>query len=282
MKNTSDSLSNFNPLDVRRSNLRALCLKLVCFFAAALLFASGLASASTEDDPGARFDQANRHYEQGQFAEAIAAYQDLLALHPQSVSLHYNLANAFLQTDQQGHAVVHYRLARALAPRDRDVRANLRFARSQIGGGNQGLGWLADSWISLNELTLLATGCWWAFFGCAALVQFRSPHSRPLRRAAPWLGSIGVILLLWAGAVWSVQERHPAAVLVAREAPVRFGPLEESRTAFPLRDGAELKVLDQKDGWLRIRDAVGRQGWISGDHLRLVRFSPAANSPSFP
>ena len=46
------------------------------------------------------------------------------------------------------------------------------------------------------------------------------------------------------------------------EAVVRQGPFEESPSKFPLRDGAEVAVFDEKDEWLAVRDAGRHEGWL--------------------
>jgi uncharacterized protein YgiM (DUF1202 family) len=52
------------------------------------------------------------------------------------------------------------------------------------------------------------------------------------------------------------------AIVIAREAVVRYGPLAESPTAFTVHDGAELRVLDQKDEWLQVSAGPRRVGWL--------------------
>jgi len=51
------------------------------------------------------------------------------------------------------------------------------------------------------------------------------------------------------------------AIVTAREASVRSGPLEEAQTAFTAHDGAELAILDAKDDWLQV-NAGQRSGWV--------------------
>ena len=51
-------------------------------------------------------------------------------------------------------------------------------------------------------------------------------------------------------------------VVTAKEATVRKGPFEESESAFPAHDGAELQVLDRKDDWLQVSDGLRRNGWV--------------------
>ena len=57
------------------------------------------------------------------------------------------------------------------------------------------------------------------------------------------------------------------AVVIAPEAVVRRGPLEESQNAFAVHDGAELRVLDRKDDWLLVTTDPRRTGWLRRDQV---------------
>jgi hypothetical protein len=59
------------------------------------------------------------------------------------------------------------------------------------------------------------------------------------------------------------------AIVITGEAVVRHGPLAESQTAFTAHDGAELRVLDQKDEWLEVSAGPRRMGWLRHDQVLL-------------
>jgi uncharacterized protein YgiM (DUF1202 family) len=59
------------------------------------------------------------------------------------------------------------------------------------------------------------------------------------------------------------------AVAVTPDLAVRQGPLEESQSAFTVHDGAELRVLDQKDEWLQVSPDSRRIGWVRRDQVLL-------------
>ena len=56
----------------------------------------------------------------------------------------------------------------------------------------------------------------------------------------------------------------------APEATVRNGPFDEFQTAFTARDGAELEVMDRKNGWFQVRADGGKTGWIKQDQVLLA------------
>ena len=61
-----------------------------------------------------------------------------------------------------------------------------------------------------------------------------------------------------------------SVVVIAGEAEVRNGPLDEAPSNFKVRDGIELTVLDQKEGWLEVVDAAQRTGWLRRDQVLAI------------
>ena len=76
------------------------------------------------------FLEANNAYEAGRFEEAAEGYQSLLRYEFRDPVLEYNLAGALFKLGYLGPAILHYERAARLDPTDRDIRANLAFART--------------------------------------------------------------------------------------------------------------------------------------------------------
>jgi tetratricopeptide (TPR) repeat protein len=221
--------------------------------------------------PAAAFDSANKLYEEGKFADAAAAYAKLAQSGQASSALYFNLGNAFFKSGQIGRAVAAYRTAGLLTPRDPDVRANLQFARNQVQGPtlspSRWQRWLGR--LTLNEWTLLAAGAVWLWFLLLALLQW-SPGLRPALKGYVITLAIaaGLLCCCLAAAFHEDRVTHQAIVITG-EAVVRHGPLAVSPTAFTLHDGAELRVLDQKDEWLEVSAGPRRIGWLRREQVLL-------------
>ncbi|MCI0540655.1 MAG: tetratricopeptide repeat protein, partial [Verrucomicrobiales bacterium] len=215
------------------------------------------------------FDQANRLYEQGKFTEAASAYGNLVKAGQSSAALYFNLGNALLKSGELGPAILHYRLAQRLAPRDPDIKANLSFARAAAKSGITGPPrWLA--WaraLTLNELTGAAAIALWATFTLLTVRQVWPDKARAWSRLTVSCGTLTLFLALWLSGIWYQEVGSRPAVVVNKEAVVRLGPFEESQSAFVLHDGAEVKINDIKMDWLQIKDAAGRRGWVRHDQI---------------
>jgi tetratricopeptide (TPR) repeat protein len=213
------------------------------------------------------FDLANKLYEEGKFTEAASAYEQLARSGETSAALYFNLGNAFFKSGQIGRALAAYRTAEQITPRDPDLRANLQFARNQVPGPRllpsrwqRGLGRLA-----LNEWTVLAAVVVWVWLLLLAVLQWR-PALRPaLRMYALALAVLVVLSCACVAAALRETRFTRTAIVVVRDAVVRYGPLAESPTAFTVHDGAELRVLDQKDEWLQVTAGPRRVGWLRRD-----------------
>ena len=132
-------------------------LKLLIFIL--LLFFSG-GSCFAADTPSAEelYFEANRAYKEDRYPEAIDGYLELIGQGYVNGHLYYNLGNAYFRAGQIGRAILNYKRAELLIPRDADLNFNLRYALDQTQDAiaadqnflNQAFFWLGD--ITFREL----------------------------------------------------------------------------------------------------------------------------------
>ena len=256
-------------------DLRPL-LRLLCLTALLLL-----ALPDARATEAAAFDGANKHYEQGKFTEAACAYEQLLPSAPRSETLWFNLGNAWFKAGQIGRAIAAYRQAEQLAPRDPAVRFNLQFTRKKVSGGDAPAG---SAWrrtldaLTLNEWTVLASAALWLWFVLLALREWRPALRQALSGYTATTGAIVMLLIGCAAFAADLRFNTVSAVVVAPEAIVRSGPLDEAKVLHQFRDGIEVIVLDQKDlgtgdqqqAWLQVRDGANRSGWLKSDQVAVI------------
>ena len=239
----------------------------------ALLLAGFLSRGLQAQDAASSFDRANRLYEQGKYSEAAAVYEKILATGKSCAALYYNLGNAWFKAGRLGRAILSYRRAEWLAPRDPDIRANLRFARGAVAASPTPAPPLwerAVTRFTVNEWTSLAAVVFWCWLGLLAVGQWRPALRLALSRytliaGLVWLGCATGLALAW-------QDRYSTvtAVVVTREAILRHGPLDESPSLQTLQDGQELSVVDHKGNWLQVTGAARGRGWLRQDQVTLL------------
>ncbi|HAV61871.1 MAG TPA: hypothetical protein DCY13_05860 [Verrucomicrobiales bacterium] len=240
-------------------SLRAL-LRLL----AAMLCCAGAApSLTAAEDLNARFDAANLLYEKGRHEEAGRAYEELLG-EIRTAPLLFNAGNAWYKAGRKGRAVALWLQAESLEPRNGRIQINLEFARKSVAGGAVPVpAWPAQlKLLTLDEWALITMALVWTLFGSLALGTLKPAWRTALRTPSvlAFLALTACVTLLFITA--RDRQETTVAVVVTEEAVVRFGPLAESQSAFVARDGSEFRVTDAKDEWLRVEDAMGREGWL--------------------
>lgn len=221
---------------------------------------------------------ANENYQTGNYADAIANYETLLEAGARHSAIYYNLGNAYLQQGDLGRAILNYRRAEFLSPRDGDIATNLAIARAQtvdqldLDSSQPALGQIVGQWFTLNEMALLTLASWLiiCIFICLAIML---PRWRRLWRWA----IAGTTLLLMVGLiaiasnVYGVQQ-YPAAVVLAEEIDVTNSPnLDgESIVEFTLHAGAEVQLIERRLGWRHIALPGDLRGWVPSEAIALV------------
>ena len=248
----------------RRSTITRLG-QAIGLLAAALLLAGS--SAASE----AQFEEANRLYETGQFAEAATLYR-AAGTNRVSANLLFNLGNAHYKAGQLGQAMAAYHRSLRLDPRNAETQANLRFAREQANTQPPALT-LRQRWLrnlSLGEWTALASAAITLLLLLLAARQLKpgACEGNPSWIRLPALGALAAALLLALAA--SDHFSDSRAFVIAAKAVVRNGPLEESPESFKATDGTELLVHDRKGDFLEIETALGQKGWIHSGNVELL------------
>jgi SH3-like domain-containing protein len=88
----------------------------------------------------------------------------------------------------------------------------------------------------------------------------------------------GVLFVVLAACTGTALNQHLTvnrAVVIAPEAVVRVGPLDEAKEMHQFRDGTEVELLERKEIatgstnqlWLQVEDASGRTGWLKSETI---------------
>ncbi|MEM7218741.1 MAG: BatD family protein [Pseudomonadota bacterium] len=199
----------------------------------------------------ARFDAAER------------ALASLAARHPQAAELQADWGNAALGAQRHGAATLAFRRALHLDPGNARARANLQWLRDR-----------APAWLpAIDADGAFATLLFWqrtltpadryllGALGFALMLTLLLLRRPALARLAIAPG------LLWLACTASaVFDDHDAdhAVVILDGALLRSADSIGAAAAFaePLPAGAEVIVLERRDGWRRVALGDGSRGWL--------------------
>jgi hypothetical protein len=251
-----------------------LFLSMIGLFAATrvqLLALSEVPSARASE----RMDVANQLYEEGKYVEAVQAYEQLASQGVIDSALFYNLGNAHFRRGDYGRAILNYRRAQELAPRDADIAANLALARAQAAdqveeAGDEGLlGQIGSSvlgWVTLDELAM-ATLFAWILFVFVLILFASARRGSGWRRGLRYVVAMATIVLafgvLCLGSSLYVHSSHSEAIVIAAEVDVTSGPGTQYVAEFTLHSGAELDLLEVRENWVRVAlPGEELEGWV--------------------
>ncbi len=267
--------------DRRRARLRQArggCSRHAGLFCALVVWATaaGIAWGASAD----HFSQGNAAYERGDFAAARAQYEAALTESGSRPAVWFNLGNACFRQGELGRAILYWQRAARLAPRDREVRANLEYAGelcadrieappkpfwARIIGSLQGLLTVGETWV------LCLVAYWLA--GGALVVGVKTGSERwrgALIRAATALAVVSLIASLSLAAKVYDETQRPAAVIVAREADVRSAPGSSFPITFTLHEGTVVRLGRRRGLWRHVAVANGLEGWVRSDTVETI------------
>jgi len=223
---------------------------------------------------------ANQKYLEGDFAEATRGYETIAALGHANGHVFYNLGNSYVRLGETGRAILNYRKALLLTPRDGDLKANLQYARSlcqdRIEPAASSIWRTLAFWhfgLNLRGLLfgfLLLHALFWGFLFLRLFLD---------REWLQWSIALSLILSLLAAASSAVKYRetyhNPGGVILVSEATVRAGFTHHDTALFILHQGAEFRILDAEGGWWKIELPDGKKGWLPAEAAGRVSLGSA-------
>jgi tetratricopeptide (TPR) repeat protein len=176
----------------------------------------------------------------------------------------YNLGNSYARQGKPALAVLNYERARVLAPRDPDIRANLRQLRASTGlapeptSFGDHLRWFSPNaayWIGCAGL--LTAGVGWL------LLSFRRSHPVAARAAV----GFGLLLMAFTVNDALALARLKREAVVLQSTAAGASPISGGEPLFTVPQATVVQQQDEHAGFSLIRDPQGRVGWVPRTQL---------------
>lgn len=223
------------------------------------------------------FKKGNEAYQQKQYQEAIDFYLKAKEKGKVSAALYYNLGNAYYKQNQLAEAILNYERALVLKPGDDEILHNLNLAEQKTIDRFETLPRTLLKTAYLNILLLFSADNWarislWLFAlmlgGTAA--YFFSHFKRTGFIAAVTGLLLGGLSLALAYAHENYRESHREAIVMEASTYVKTGPAETAEDSFILHEGTKAVVIEEFEGWQKIRLPDGKIGWVAARHIELI------------
>ena len=253
---------------MKSNNLKQILYLVVCILIPMVSFGN--------KTPRELFEQGNASYAKSQYKEALNAYQDLLNEGYQSVAVYFNMGNASYKLGDIPSALLYYEKAHKLAPGDEDINFNIRFANQKTTDRiDEAPEFFLSSWwrkfiLSFSISTLSVLSVIFVLAASIILIVYFFSNSVSLKKLAFYASvtsfCLGLLTIFISGRQMSYFDAHRQAIIFSSSVPVKNAPVNSSGTLFILHDGTKVNILDNDNGWIKIRLANGNEGWIkSGD-----------------
>jgi tetratricopeptide (TPR) repeat protein len=247
--------------------------------AVAALAAAVPAAASRGGAPGQdAFEAGVAAYRAGDHARAGELWEEALAeplAAEERARVLYDLGNAAWRDGRRGEALGWWNACLRIAPRHADARANVTFAREELGLPPADPGDLQtalrvglESW-TRGEAALAVIAASLLLLGAILLEALRGG------RAARWSVGVSAVLVALAAAPWIHAERRarrdPWLAIGVPEVGLRAEPRPTLPVIATVATGEEVEKLDELAGQVRVRTSDGTRGWADAEAFFRLR-----------
>lgn len=241
----------------------------------------------------ASWDAGIEAYNNKEYAEAVEAFENVVAHGCASADVYYNLANAYFKLGQQsttssrpfaggelGNAVLNYERALRLDPTMDDARYNLDIAKDMTNDTES----VPDSFIKRlwYSMARAMTSNGWATLSLSSLllsiilVIVYLLHGAIVVRKVAFFVSIATILVVIFATALSLTQRNVAldtrrAVILTNDTtPVHASPDSGSKIIRQPSQGVTVRVERAQDEWSEVRFADGEKGWVRTRNVEVI------------
>lgn len=233
--------------------------------------------ALTAQSPEMDFEKANTAYNSGEFQQAISLYESILKQEVHSASLYFNLANAYYKQGAVAESIFYYEKAKQLSPKDPAIETNSRFAQNMTLDAIEILPTTQLQTIQNNILGVFSLSQWswlllifaWGILFFFVLYQVNTRTL--LKRIFFVLGMLSILfLVITYGFLQSKagQMKKEDAILFNKEEQIWSEPNNRSELLFLLHEGTKVEILDELQGWVKIKLANGSEGWMASEGIQ--------------
>lgn len=230
---------------------------------------------AAQESYDAWFEQANAAYNEGNYQSALDLYNNIVEAEQESVPLYFNLGNTYYKMGTYPMAIYYYEKALKLDPSNADVKTNLEIANLAIADKIESIpqsfiikGWNnVKNMFSSNAWATVSIICFTILL--AALFLFLRAHRMGLRKVGFFVGILALLFFVFSF-IFSMEKRNEAkeknhAIIMTPAVTVKSSPNDGSVDLFVLHEGTKVTLLDEADGWNKVRIANGSEGWLPKD-----------------
>lgn len=249
--------------------------KIISIFALIFFIFCSIAFAQSAEEI---YRKACLSYESENYEEAVSLYETLIGMDKLNAEVFYNLGNSYFKMRKIGMAILNYERAMRLAPRDRDIKLNLKLAKSMIldkietpgTGFILNLALLPYNKFNINELTVFVSVFYLAIILVLIFSIFLAEKRRGLFYTAGAFMILCILFTIFLAAKIHSENVLKKAIVVSQKVDVRSGPKDDYLLQFSLHEGTALRVVKERQNWYEIDLSRDLRGWLPKDSVEVI------------
>jgi tetratricopeptide (TPR) repeat protein len=263
--------------DFHRNDTKRLWSMVYGLWTIILTFSLQFASAQS---PQEIFNTANTHYQNNEFQMAAEQYEKIISLGYESEAAYYNLGNCYFKLNEIGRSILNYERALKAAPDNEDIQFNLKLANLRVADRIEPVPqMMLIAWTKniLSALTADGWGAWALIFAWTSLLVLAAylfVNRLIWKRVSFFAGIIflffSISFLLIAGKQNNFEKSHRFGIVMVTNTYIKSAPALNATDLFILREGVKAEILEEADGWQKLKLADGKVGWIQEAHLEVI------------
>ncbi len=241
-----------------------------------IVLTSGMVFANSDS----LFVQANNLYSEGKFEEAISTYQEILDKGYESAELYYNMGNSAFRSNKVGYAVLYLEKALKADPGYEQAEKNLKYVSLYLEDKLESVPELFfKRWMkSFNSMFSLLT---WSMISIIlfivlliSLLLYIFGARMLLKKSGFFIGVISLLLFVFAfnATIHSHKKvtQPENAVVLSPSVVVKSSPSDSGTDLFILHEGTRLITDETVGDWIEIKIIDGRVGWLRIKSLGVI------------
>lgn len=227
------------------------------------------------------FSEATELYNKGEYTKAIENYEQILESGQHSAAVYFNLGNCYYKTNAIGPSIYYYEKALLLSPNDSEIKNNLGYAQNMMLDAIEEVP-KTEIAQAYDKVINLFTSDQWAYIAVTLVLFFvlayltyyflRSANQKRISLITGIFSlTLGLLSILMSYLQHEQYRKDNPAIVFSKEVRVSSEPNGSSETIFSLHEGTKVNVLEELDGWEKIRIADGQTGWLLGENIKHIK-----------
>lgn len=230
------------------------------------------AVATKAQKPEELLTKANTLYNENSFDSALVIYKSIVDNGYSSATLYYNIGNTYYKLKNYPLAIFYYEKSLKLEPNNEDTKHNIEIAQLFLTDKIEAVPelFIKTWWNKLSNSFTLNT---WAvitlvLIGISLICIFFyiTSKTRGLKKSMFFLGILMIVLTIVSFSISSKKHKylssHNEGIIITPTITIKSSPSTTSVDLFVLHEGSKVKILDNTEGWEKIKIANGSIGWL--------------------